>query len=139
MSKKSIEFIRFLLGAGADPNQDPDCTGFPLALVAAIYADKDVADLLLERGAKMEHSGALSASARRGNEDMVRYLLERGAKLETDTQAGGSSSALSAVASQGHVEFLTLLLGNVWLKGGSMDVEMLKAAKKAAEKVGDKG
>lgn len=84
MARKPLDFLRFLLEAGADPNQDPDATTFPLALVAAFYRDTSAVDLLLEHGAKLEGSESLSAAAHLGNEVMVRHLLQRGASPNTD-------------------------------------------------------
>ncbi|KAF5615412.1 ankyrin [Fusarium sp. NRRL 52700] len=84
MGRQHVDFLRFLLEAGADPNQEPDAAAYPLALVAGLYKDTAAVDLLLKYGAKIEGSGALAAAARRGNEVMMGYLLEKGARLETD-------------------------------------------------------
>lgn len=88
MAKKPLDFLRFLLEAGADPNQDPDTTTFPLALVGAFYTDTGAVDLLLEHGAKLEGSEALSSATQLGNEVMIRYFLQRGAKPDTDVSEG---------------------------------------------------
>lgn len=93
-SRQSVEFLKFLLGAGADPNQDPEAAALPLACVAAFYQDTSAADLLLKHGAKMKGSGALETAASRGNEVMVRYFLEHGADRETDS-AGISAGVVA--------------------------------------------
>jgi hypothetical protein len=112
MSQQPIEYLRFLLEAGADPNQDPDVAAFPIALVAAFYKNTAAADLLLDYGAKLQNSGALSAAAQRGNECMLRHLLKLGAKPETDTTIvnGHSGSPLHNAARNGQVGCLKILL-----------------------------
>jgi ankyrin repeat protein len=112
MSQQPVEYLRFLLEAGADPNQDPDVAAFPIALVAAFYKNTEAIDLLLDYGAKLEHSGALSAAAQRGNERMLRHLLKLGAKPETDTTIvnGHSGGPLHNAARNNQLECLKILL-----------------------------
>lgn len=138
MGKQSVEFLRFLLEAGADPNQDPDAASFPLALVAAFYTDTSAVDLLLEHGAKLERSGALCAAAQCGNELMVRYFLQRGAKPETDaTEIGTGQPPLHVAARKGHVGVSRILLDH----GADASVVDSKGmtAKAAAEEMEKKG
>lgn len=66
MAQKPIDFLRFLLETGADPNQDPDTATYPLSIVAAFYTDTSSLDLLLDHGAKIQGSGALGAAAQFG-------------------------------------------------------------------------
>lgn len=82
MSKQPVEFLEFLLKAGADPNQDPDTAPLPLVSVAAFYHDSRAAELLLKHGAKLEDSGALETAARRGNSVMVRFFTDYGVKSD---------------------------------------------------------
>lgn len=42
----------------------------------------EVADLLLQHGAKMEGSGAIVLAAEEGKLDMVKFLLEKGADID---------------------------------------------------------
>ncbi|KAI0406623.1 ankyrin repeat-containing domain protein [Xylaria palmicola] len=105
MSQRHVEFLEFLLDAGADPNQDPDAVPSPLASVAAFYKDTDAGELLIRHGAKIERSGALLAAAARGNEVMVRFLLDHGARQETDAE-----SAVHVAARRGYVGILKDLL-----------------------------
>ncbi|KAF7858934.1 hypothetical protein EAF04_008975 [Stromatinia cepivora] len=86
MNKQPVEFLEFLLKAGADPNQDPDTAPLPLVSVAAFYNDIRAADVLLKYGAKLEDSGAIETAVHRGNEVMVRYFKERG--VESDKVEG---------------------------------------------------
>jgi hypothetical protein len=113
MSQREVEYLRFLLEAGADPNQDPDVVSFPLALVAALYTDPAAIDLLLQHGARMEESGALHAAARRGNEPMVRRLLDHGARQDTDAPTpvmGTLESPLHAAVRSGHAGIARILI-----------------------------
>lgn len=111
MGRQTVEYLRFLLEAGADPNQDPDAAAFPLALVAALYADPAAIDLLLQHGARLERSGALAAAAHLGNESMLRRLLERGARPDVDAAAMGTgASPLHVAVRTGHVGVARILL-----------------------------
>ena len=112
MSRRPLDFLTFLLDLGADPNQDPDTSLFPLASAAAFY-NNDVrpASLLLQHGARLAHSGALAAAAWRGNVELVAFLLSEGANQETDqVQAGGASGlAMHIAARKGHVDVVRAL------------------------------
>jgi ankyrin repeat protein len=111
MGRQKIEYLKFLLEAGADPNQDPDAAAFPLALVAALYADPAVIDLLLYYGARLERSGSLAAATRRGNETMLLRLLDRGARLEDDVpDISTDTSPLHIAVKSGHLGVVKILL-----------------------------
>ncbi|KAG9683641.1 hypothetical protein KCU95_g12997, partial [Aureobasidium melanogenum] len=113
MGRQTVEYLKFLLEAGADPNQDPDAATYPLALVAALYSDIDAIDLLLQNGARLEHSGALAAAARLGNEPMTRRLLDRGARLENDGYSlGARTTPLHVAVESGRLEVVKILLQN---------------------------
>lgn len=111
MSRQPPDFLTFLLDLGADPNQDPDTSPFPLASAAAFY-NNDVrpASLLLQHGARLAHSGALAAAAWRGNVELVKFLLSEGANQETDqVEVGVSGLAMHIAARKGHVEVVRAL------------------------------
>jgi ankyrin repeat protein len=113
MGQQRAEFLQFLLEAGADPNQDPDGATFPLVLVAALYTDPAVIDLLLQYGARLEDSEALAAAARRGNETMILRLLERGASPTADrcsVRSRSNDSPLAIAVECGHLEIVKVLL-----------------------------
>ncbi|KAF4454076.1 hypothetical protein F53441_3361 [Fusarium austroafricanum] len=113
IGQQSIDFLRFLLEAGADPNQDPDAAAYPLALVAGLYTDTAVIDLLLKHNARLEQSGALAAAARLGNELMLRYLLAKGARIDADAPPTGTgASPLHVAVRAGHVGVARILLQN---------------------------
>lgn len=110
MGQQRVEYLRYLLEAGADPNQDPDAAAFPLALVAALYTDPAAIDLLLQHGARLERSGALAAAARLGNQPMIRCLLDRGALLDADAPAmGTAASPLHVAVRAGHAGVAMIL------------------------------
>ncbi|KAI2609376.1 ankyrin repeat-containing domain protein [Hypoxylon fragiforme] len=110
VSKQPVEFVEFLLRAGADPNLDPDVTPLPLA-GAAFHQDIGAIGVLLKYGAKLEGSGALGVAASRGHEAVVRYLMERGARPETDTSKVGSpESAVHYAVRKGHLGVLRIFL-----------------------------
>jgi hypothetical protein len=85
MGRQRVEYLRFLLEAGADPNMDPDCTGYPVALVAALYTDPAAMDVLLEHGAH-PIGGALASATQKGKEAMVLSLLKAGACPEAEAR-----------------------------------------------------
>ncbi|KPM41437.1 hypothetical protein AK830_g5128 [Neonectria ditissima] len=124
MSQKPLEFLRFLLEAGADPNQDPDATmTYPLGFVAVFYQDCEVVDLLLEYGARLDQSGALRLAAWKNNKAMVRHLLKRGADHDNNRsdlrKPSKADLALHAAAKGGHIEIMKILLDH----GVSPDVK----------------
>jgi ankyrin repeat protein len=111
MGRQRVEYLQFLLEAGADPNQDPDAAAFPLALVAALYSDPAVIDLLLSYGARLESSGALAAAARCGDEAMLLRLFDRGARLEDDApDISTKTSPLHIAVRSGHLGVVKILL-----------------------------
>lgn len=95
-----IAWARFCLENGADPNL---MVGHSLCALAAAAGMSTVqmAELLLQHGAKMEGSGAIVIAAERGKLAMVEFLLNKGADIDEivlknfgsdrATQEGGSA------------------------------------------------
>jgi hypothetical protein len=115
MGRQRVEYLRFLLEAGADPNLDPDCTAYPIVLVSFLYTDDHAAaiDLLLKHGAITKGTGALACAAQKGKETMVRSLLEGGASPEAEDKIlGGTNTgpALHGAVRGDHDGVVRLLL-----------------------------
>ncbi|KAH6949185.1 ankyrin repeat-containing domain protein [Fusarium avenaceum] len=108
MGRQRYEYLKYPLKAGADPNQYPDAATFPVVIVAALYQDLAVIDLLPSHGALHGRSGALGPAARLGNEIMTHHLLSSGARSDTDDTSGGSP--LHTTVKAGHVGLAKSLL-----------------------------
>ncbi|KAJ9420032.1 ankyrin repeat-containing domain protein [Fusarium oxysporum] len=91
MGRQHVDFLRFLLEAGADPNQEPDAAAYPLALVAGLYKDTAAIDPTVE--------------------PMMRYLLEKGARPDSDAPSVGTgASPLHVAVKAGHVGVARILM-----------------------------
>ncbi len=107
----SLEAVRILLDAGADPNARNQQAATPL-----LYGAWDPArtKLLIDRGARVDvaaHGGTtplMLAASVVGNTDSVRYLLKHGADLKA-TDAFGDDVLMRA-AGMGDAEVTELLL-----------------------------
>ncbi|KAH7027952.1 ankyrin repeat-containing domain protein [Microdochium trichocladiopsis] len=117
-SRRSIEFLRYLLEQGADPNKRPESFGFPIALAATRYDDTAAIDLFLGHGARLEHSGALGAAAGQGNDAMMRYLLSKGAAPDNDARELAGEHPLHSALMAGQVGAARILLDH----GASINV-----------------
>ncbi|KAJ1324767.1 serine/threonine-protein phosphatase 6 regulatory ankyrin repeat subunit B [Microdochium nivale] len=85
-ASQPVEFLQYLLDIGAKPSDRAGLAGYPIAAAAAHCSDTAAIDLLLEHGAILEKSSALSAAAAMGNERNMRYLLGKGAYPDTDAR-----------------------------------------------------
>ncbi|KAJ1328160.1 ankyrin repeat domain-containing protein 50 [Microdochium nivale] len=117
-TRQPVDFLRYLIEHGADPNKKPEGVGYPLALAATRYDDTEAVDLFLANGAKLEHSGALAAAAASGKETMLEYLLGKGLKLDTDAREIAGDHPLHAALMAGQVGTAKILLDH----GASTDV-----------------
>ncbi|KAF7883150.1 uncharacterized protein EAF01_011659 [Botrytis porri] len=78
MTKQPLDFWEFLLIAGADPAQNPDCALPPMISVAGFYSDTRVPELLLMNGAHVEDiDQAIEAALKWGNGPIVHFFIER--------------------------------------------------------------
>lgn len=133
MGRQRIEYLRFLLEAGADPNMDPDAAAFPIVLVAFLYTDPDAIDLLVKHGAHLEGTGALASAAQKGKEDMVLRFLQCGARPEDQAKGYSTNTGLplNVAVSHGQLGVVRLLLEhgadpNAADRNGSKAIEVAK-------------
>ncbi|KAJ5188138.1 hypothetical protein N7491_004463 [Penicillium cf. griseofulvum] len=150
-----LEVIRILLEFGVDPNSrgafymkpsyklqkgadDKDDGDFSNALQAAsLEGHKEVAQMLLDRGANINASGgrygnALQAASSRGHKEVVQILLDRGANV--NASGGRHGNALQAASSGGHKEVVQILLE----RGSNITYHQLVNALEAASSRGHK-
>lgn len=122
----SLDVLRYLLAAGANPNA-PTPVGETALMLAAFFPsderDAPVRDryeqavrILLDAGANVEnqphHYTALSYAAYQNRQRIVRFLLERGARVDGDVTGGMSyvNTPLMMAAIQGHYDTAVSLL-----------------------------
>ena len=107
----SLESMRLLLDAGADPNAANDFAATPLMWCAG---DAAKVRLLLSKGAKVNARSKLGrtplliAAAYDGAIEAARLLIEKGANV--DARDEGGMSVLEQAASSNHIELVRLLL-----------------------------
>ncbi|THK36351.1 ankyrin repeat domain-containing protein [Ensifer sp. MPMI2T] len=107
--------VKELIDQGAKV-ADPDDSGEPALLIAALAGKSDVVALLLERGSDIEirNKGgltALHAAAYGGNLDTVKLLVEKGAAVNDDNNFY-RMTPLHAAAEEGHADVVAFLLAN---------------------------
>jgi ankyrin repeat protein len=95
---------------------EPDESGEPPLLIAALAGHKDMVALLLEKGADIEirNKGgltALHAAAYGGHLDVVELLVSKGA-LINDEKNFYHMAPLHAAAEEGHADIVAFLLAN---------------------------
>jgi len=107
----SLESMRLLLDAGADPNASNDFAATPLMWCAG---DAAKVRLLLSKGAKVDARSKLGrtplliAAAHDGAIETARLLMERGADVNARDESG--MSVLEQAAGSNHIELVRLLL-----------------------------
>jgi ankyrin repeat protein len=102
-----------LLDGGADLNE-PDGTGEPPLLTAAVKGNAGMVALLLDRGADINVRNkrgltALHAAAYGGNKQVVELLLSKNASVN-DSENLFKMSPLHAAAEEGHADVVQVLL-----------------------------
>lgn len=111
----NVTVVARLLDQGTDPTE-PDATGEPALLVAALAGQPEVVAMLLDRGTDIEirNKGgltALHAAAYGGNREVVELLIARGADVN-DIKNFYHMSPLHAAAEEGHADVVAVLLAN---------------------------
>jgi ankyrin repeat protein len=107
----SLESMRLLLDAGADPNAANDFAATPLMWCAG---DAAKVRLLLSKGAKVDARSKLGrtplliAAAYDGAMEAARLLIEKGADVNARDEGG--MSVLEQAAASNHIELVRLLL-----------------------------
>lgn len=107
----SLESMRLLLDAGADPNAANDFAATPLMWCAG---DAAKVRLLLSKGARVDarsklgRTALLVAAAYDGATEAARLLIEKGAEVNARDNSG--MSVLEQAASSNHIELVRLLL-----------------------------
>lgn len=113
-----VDLARSILDAEPtiDVSGDAGCHhSYPFLMIAAEFGRRDVAELLLDRGADVHgtdddiHHTALCVAASGGYADIVALLLERGA--DPNHLSDFAFTPLAYAAEHGHADVVRLLLG----------------------------
>jgi hypothetical protein len=122
-----IDWVKFCLEHGADPNRNLVHDGLTALACAAGTGNIELVDLLLEHGARLKGSSAIPEAAIEGALEMVKHLLSKGADIDeigTEGPAGDEGydymgSPLHHAAKLGNTEMARFLIdagANVHLK-----------------------
>jgi hypothetical protein len=117
-NNKRHSLMQYMLEKGANPNERVDIEDNMFALTAAAgHSDRKIVELLLDYGAQISGSGALTLAAERGNVDNVECLLGRGADVNEmvslNTSRNGHENMgcpLHKAVENGHATVVDILL-----------------------------
>lgn len=139
----SMEAVRLLVDAGADPNMEPEARefeGFTPLLYAAHRGHEDTVTVLLDSGADVNSKdrlaqNALAHASHSDSQAVARILLERG--CDPDSEDHLQRNTLLLAAKEGCEGVVKLLLqhgAQVNYKNGSGETPLLLAARCASSK-----
>ena len=111
----NLKLVEFLIASGADPNANLWMELFT-PLECAILISTSIMKVLVNAGAQVKGSSALTLAASHRKTEAISYLLDCGAPID---QVLDRTSALCIAASRGNNEVVKLLLE----KGADVDVK----------------
>lgn len=116
VSPQSLETIRLILKAGANPNDRDRGNGTTVLMVAAGHGNKELVELLLQQGANAKAANAygqnaLHYAAWRGNSAIVQRLLSQKVSVNTPKSYLGRTPLIFAVR-RGSLPIVKLLLAH---------------------------
>lgn len=93
ISTGNVQAVEQHLAAGIDPNHKDPTNGSPILNAAAVYGHREIVDLLIKQGAKVdetdrEGNSALHGAAFFGRSEVVELLLEKGADANASNSRG---------------------------------------------------
>ncbi|OJJ81966.1 ankyrin repeat domain-containing protein [Aspergillus glaucus CBS 516.65] len=117
-SSGSLEFTRFLLEHGADLNINLLADFYPALCVAVGNDNIEMAELLIQYGARVNGLGALGAAAKRKRYAMMEFQFRHGADVNDDAKECDDvvigwlpgTTALHEAAAVGDVDVLEYLI-----------------------------
>lgn len=105
--------VEYLIAQGAEVNYRGEPWGDRFdqdaIMAAASHGRKEVFDLLLDKGAKVDFSLALIAAAEGCNLELVQELVDKGANVNAEGETSGTP--LEAAARGGNVDVMRYLVG----------------------------
>jgi len=103
------DMVKTLLDLKANPRQRSSVGDSPL-MFAALGGNVEIARLLVDRGAEINHSGwtALHYCAWAGKTDVCKFLLDKGANIDAESENG--TTPLMMAVRGGHIATVKLLV-----------------------------
>jgi len=109
-----LDFLQFLIDKGADPNGRGSAVGSVLHVAAYHSPSIEAISFLLQNGARLEKSAALSGAVQstRARNEKVKFLLEQGADPNTDVTDSPlfNNPPLHMAVEVGDLELVNMLL-----------------------------
>lgn len=119
-SCNQMDLTRYLLQHGADPNRNPLLDLNPALNMAVKGNFMEMAELLIQHGAKVNGLGALAMAAKHGRFEMMKLLFEYGADVNDDAKDRAEEcidyiegvTALHEAAKVGRMDSVVFLLNH---------------------------